>query len=39
VDAGPLKSARQLEPLALLNIQLGYVFGMGTQIGFKLVHA
>lgn len=38
VDAGPLKSARQLEPLAIFNIQLGYVFGMGTQIGFKLLH-
>ncbi len=38
VDAGPLKSARQLEPLAFFNIQLGYVFGMGTQIGFKLLH-
>ena len=38
VDAGPLKNARQLEPLAFFNIQLGYVFGMGTQIGFKLLH-
>ncbi len=38
VDAGPLKSARQLEPLAFFNIQLGYVLGMGTQIGFKLLH-
>lgn len=38
VDAGPLESARQLEPLAFFNIQLGYVFGMGTQIGFKLLH-
>ncbi len=37
VDAGPLKSARQLEPLAFFNIQLGYVLGMGTQIGFKLL--
>ena len=37
-DAGPLKSARQLEPLAFFNIQLGYVLGMGTQIGFKLLH-
>jgi 8-hydroxy-5-deazaflavin:NADPH oxidoreductase len=39
VDAGPLKNARLLEPLAFLNIQLGYVLGMGTQIGFKLLHA
>jgi 8-hydroxy-5-deazaflavin:NADPH oxidoreductase len=38
VDAGPLKSARLLEPLAYLNIQLGYAHGMGTQIGFKLLH-
>lgn len=38
IDAGPLKSARQLEPLAFFNIQLGYVLGMGTQIGFKLLH-
>ena len=38
VDAGTLKNARLLEPLASLNIQLGYVLGMGTQIGFKLVH-
>ena len=38
VDAGPLKNARLLEPLAYLNIQLGYVLNMGTQIGFKLLH-
>jgi len=38
VDAGPLKNARLLEPLALLNIQFGYVLGMGTQSGFKLLH-
>ena len=38
VDAGPLKNARLLEPLAFFNIQLGYVLGMGTQIGFKLLH-
>lgn len=38
VDAGPLESARQLEPLAYFNIKLGYVLGMGTQIGFKLLH-
>jgi predicted dinucleotide-binding enzyme len=39
VDAGPLESARLLEPLALLNIRLGYMLGMGTGIGFELVHA
>ncbi len=38
VDAGPLKNARLLEPLGFLNIQLGYVLGMGTQIGFTLLH-
>jgi predicted dinucleotide-binding enzyme len=38
VDAGPLENARLLEPLAFLNIQLGYALGMGTAIGFKLVH-
>ena len=38
VDAGPLKNARLLEPFAYLNIQLGYVLGMGRQIGFKLLH-
>jgi len=39
VDAGPLKNARFLEPFALLNIQLGYALGLGTQIGFKLLRA
>lgn len=38
VDTGPLKNARLIEPLAYLNIQLGYALGMGTQIGFKLLH-
>jgi len=37
VDAGPLKNARQLEPVGFLNIQLGYMLGLGTEIGFKLV--
>lgn len=37
VDAGPLKNARLLEPVGYLNIQLGYVLGLGPQIGFKLV--
>jgi len=32
VDAGPLATARQLEPLGLLNIYLGYVAGRGTGI-------
>ena len=38
VDAGPLQSARLLEPLALQNILLGYVLGMGSEMGFRLVH-
>jgi 8-hydroxy-5-deazaflavin:NADPH oxidoreductase len=37
VDAGPLKAARNLEPLALLNINLGYGLGHGTSIGFTLL--
>jgi predicted dinucleotide-binding enzyme len=39
VDAGPLRNARLLEPLAGLNIHLGYVLKMGPQIGFKLLHS
>jgi hypothetical protein len=37
VDAGPLKSARYLEPMGILVINLGYMLRMGTKIGFKLV--
>ncbi|MDF2867572.1 MAG: oxidoreductase, coenzyme F420-dependent [Gammaproteobacteria bacterium] len=37
VDAGALKNARYLEPLAGLNIFLGYGQGLGTQIGFTLL--
>ena len=32
VDAGPLRNARYLEPLAGLNIYLGYGAGHGTAI-------
>ena len=32
IDAGPLKNARYLEPLAALNIYLGYGAGLGTAI-------
>ncbi len=39
VDAGPLENARLLEPLGYLNIQLGYVLGLGANIGLRLVHA
>jgi 8-hydroxy-5-deazaflavin:NADPH oxidoreductase len=37
IDAGPLKNARYLEPLSLLNIQLGRVLGFPTRIGFSLL--
>jgi 8-hydroxy-5-deazaflavin:NADPH oxidoreductase len=39
VDAGALRNARLLEPLAHLNIQLGYMLKLGTQIGFKLLRS
>lgn len=32
IDAGPLSNARYLEPLGMLNIYLGYVAKMGTDI-------
>jgi predicted dinucleotide-binding enzyme len=38
IDAGPLQNARLLEPMALQNIALGYMLGLGTDIGFRLVH-
>ncbi len=37
VDAGPLRSARYLEPLAVLMIKLGYVQGMGTNIALNFI--
>lgn len=37
VDAGPLKAARTLEPMALLNIGLGYGLRHGTSIGFSFL--
>src|SRR5262249_48773928 len=36
VDAGPLRQARLLEPLALLWISLAYAHGQGPDIAFKL---
>lgn len=39
VDAGPLQNARLLEPLGFFNIQLGYVIGLGTDIGLRLARA
>ena len=38
IDAGPLKNARSLEPLAFLNIQLSRMLGNGPNVGFKFVH-
>ena len=38
VDGGPLKNARLLEPMGYFNIQLGYVLGMGTDVGFHFHH-
>jgi 8-hydroxy-5-deazaflavin:NADPH oxidoreductase len=39
VDAGPLLNARYLEPMAMVNMQLGHQpFGLRPQVGFKLVH-
>lgn len=37
IDAGPLTSARYLEPLAMLMIRLGYGQGMGTDIAMSLI--
>jgi predicted dinucleotide-binding enzyme len=37
VDAGPLASARCLEPMSLLNIRLGRFLGLGTEIAFSLL--
>ena len=37
VDAGPLKQARLLEPLAMLWISLAYQQALGPDIGFKLL--
>jgi 8-hydroxy-5-deazaflavin:NADPH oxidoreductase len=37
VDVGPLRLARTLEPLAFLNIHLGYVQKLGPTIGFRLL--
>ncbi len=37
VDTGPLSSARYLEAMAMLLIDLGYGQKMGTKVGFRLV--
>ena len=38
VDAGPLASARLLEPLAMLWVTLAYKQGMGRDFAFRLAH-
>lgn len=38
VDAGPLRNARYLEPMAGLNIYLGYGAGLGTAIAPTWMH-
>lgn len=38
IDAGPLKNARYLEPLAGLNIYFGYGAGQGTAIAPTWIH-
>ena len=38
IDAGPLASARYLEPLVMLMIQLGHKQGLGTNIALSLIH-
>ena len=37
VDAGPLSSARYLEPLAGLKVRLSYELGMGTEQAINLI--
>ncbi|MGH8587951.1 MAG: NADPH-dependent F420 reductase [Gammaproteobacteria bacterium] len=37
VDAGPLTSARYIEPAGMLNVQLAYGMGLGPKIGVKLL--
>lgn len=39
VDAGPLQTARYLEPLGMLMIGLGYGQNLGTDIGIRLIGA
>ncbi len=39
VDCGPLKSARYLEAMGILIIDLAFKYGMGTEMGYKLVKA
>ena len=36
IDCGPLKSARYLEAMGILIINLGYNYKMGVDIGYRL---
>ena len=36
VDCGPLKTARYLEAMGIMIINLAYEYGMGPKIGYKL---
>lgn len=38
IDAGPLWSARYVEPAMMLLVNLAYAQGMGGRVGFKLLH-
>jgi predicted dinucleotide-binding enzyme len=38
VDIGGLSGARYLEPMAMMLINLGYGLGMGSSIGYRLIH-
>lgn len=37
LDAGPLRNARLIEPIALMTIQFGYALGRGTRIAPRFV--
>jgi predicted dinucleotide-binding enzyme len=37
VDAGPLRNARLLEPMAALVLQLAYVLGLGSEVALRVV--
>jgi len=37
VDAGPLKAARHLEPMAMLWINMAFALGWGTNFAFKVL--
>ncbi len=39
IDCGPLWSARYLEPMAMMIIDLAFDMKMGTKMGYKLVRA